>query len=110
LSPLRAFYLTTLGAARVLSLHDRIGSFAPGREADFIVLNPRATPLLARRFEQSPSLSERLLLLMTLGDDRAVAETYILGKKASILRASGPTGAPNDSAQQGVRPRRRLRG
>jgi len=110
LSPLRAFYLTTLGAARVLSLHDRIGSFAPGGEADFIVLNPRATPLLARRFEQSPSLSERLLLLMTLGDDRAVAETYILGKKASILRTSGTAGVPDDSAQQGVRPRRRLRG
>ena len=88
LSPLRAFYLTTLGAARVLSLHDRIGNFAPGMEADFVVLDLQSTPLLARRSEQSRSLSERLLLLMTLGDDRAVAATYILGRPAISGRAT----------------------
>jgi guanine deaminase len=81
LSPLRMFYLATLGGARVLGLGDRIGQFSPGSEADFIVLDPRATPLMSRRFDQSPTLSERLLLLATLGDDRNVAETYILGRR-----------------------------
>jgi guanine deaminase len=81
LSPLRAFYLATLGGARLLKLEDRIGSFRRGAEADFIVVTPNATPLLARRWTQSPSLSERLLLLMTLGDDRAVAATYVLGHR-----------------------------
>jgi len=109
LSPLRAFYLTTLGAARVLSLHDRIGSFASGREADFNVLDLRATPLLARRFEQSPSLSERLLLLMTLGDDRAVAETYILGRKASIRRTPSPSTPADEEKDDGRPPQRRRR-
>ena len=80
LSPLRAFYLATLAGARMLGLDDRIGRFAPGSEADFIVLDPQATPLLARRMEQSHTLSERLLVLMTLADDRAVAATYVLGK------------------------------
>jgi guanine deaminase len=80
LSPLRAFYLATLAGARMLGLSDRIGRFAPGTEADFIVLDPQATPLLARRTAQSRSLSELLLVLMTLADDRAVAATYILGE------------------------------
>jgi guanine deaminase len=84
LSPLRAFYLATLAGARMLGLSDRIGRFAPGTEADFIVLDPNATPLLARRTAQSRSLSELLLVLMTLADDRAVAATYILGEPQEL--------------------------
>jgi guanine deaminase len=80
LSPLRAFYLATLAGASLLGLADRIGRFGPGTEADFIVLDPQATPLLARRTAQSRSLSELLLVLMTLADDRAIAATYVLGE------------------------------
>jgi guanine deaminase len=80
LSPLRAFYLATLAGARMLRLDDHIGHFERGTEADFIVLDPAATPLLARRMRQSHTLAERLLLFMVLGDDRAVAQTYILGE------------------------------
>lgn len=82
LSPERAFYLATLGGARSLHLDDRIGSFAPGREADFVVLDPAATPLLARRSAAAETVAERLFMLMQLGDDRAVAATYILGEPA----------------------------
>jgi guanine deaminase (EC 3.5.4.3) len=82
LTPLRAFYLVTLGAARALHLADRIGNFAIGNEADFVVLDPAATPLTARRSAGSHTLSERLRVLMTLGDDRAVHETCILGSPA----------------------------
>jgi guanine deaminase len=81
LSAERAFYLATLGGARSLYLDDRIGSFAPGREADFVVLDPAATPLLARRTANSASLAERLFVLMMLGDDRAVAATHVLGER-----------------------------
>jgi guanine deaminase len=80
LSPLRAFYLATLGAARALDLDDRIGSFRTGREADLVVLDMAATPLLARRTAAARSLVERLFLLMTLGDDRAVSKTYVMGR------------------------------
>ncbi len=80
LSPLRAFYLATLGAARALDLDDRIGNFEAGKEADFIVLNLRATPILARRTSAARTLGERLFLLMTLGDDRVVSRTYVLGR------------------------------
>lgn len=81
LSPLRMFYLATLGGALALDLHRRIGGFSVGSEADFIVLDPHATPLMSRRFAQSDTLSERLLLFATLGDDRNIAWTYIMGRR-----------------------------
>lgn len=79
LSPIRAFHLATLGAARALHLDDRIGTLEPGREADFIVLDPSATPLLARRMTKAGTLAEMLSVLMTLGDERAIARTYVAG-------------------------------
>ncbi len=82
LPPYRALYLATLGAARALGLDDRIGSFRPGREADFVVLDEGATPLTARRAAAATSLEERLFALTMLGDDRAVAATYVAGEPA----------------------------
>lgn len=81
LGPERAFYLATLGGARALCLDGQIGSFAAGREADFIVIDPAATPLLARRMTTAQPLAERLFVLMTLGDDRCIAETWLLGER-----------------------------
>ena len=81
----RAFeglYLATLGGARALDLDDRVGSLQPGREADLVVLDPAATPLLAFRTARSRSLEETLCVLMTLGDERAVRATYIGGALA----------------------------
>jgi guanine deaminase len=80
LRPLDAFYLATLGGARAMGMDDSIGSCAPGRDADLVVLDPRATPLMARRMARAETLEERLFALMMLGDDRAVAATYILGE------------------------------
>ena len=77
---LDGFYLATLGGASALGMQERIGSLQPGREADFIVLRPDATPLLARRMAQAESIEARLFLLMTLGDERAIEATYILGE------------------------------
>lgn len=76
-----AFYLATLGGARALGWADRIGSLAPGAEADIVVLDSRATPAMAHRAETLRDLDEELFLLMTMGDDRAVAATYVMGEK-----------------------------
>jgi guanine deaminase len=81
LHPLRAFYLATLGAARCLELDDRIGTLNVGADADFIVLDLQATELIARRTAAARALSDVLRILMTLGDDRAVKATYILGRQ-----------------------------
>ncbi|ATE59713.1 guanine deaminase [Thauera sinica] len=78
----QAFYLATLGGARSLYLDGRIGSLAPGCEADFVVLDPAATPLVARRIAGCATLAERLFVFMTLGDDRAVLATHVLGEPA----------------------------
>jgi guanine deaminase len=81
LSPLRAWYLATLAGARALHLDARIGNFLPGKEADFVVLDPHATPLLKRRMERAETLADKLFVLMMLGDDRAVAATYLMGER-----------------------------
>jgi guanine deaminase len=97
LSPLRAFYLATLGGARSLYLDDTIGNFETGKYADFVVLDPQATPLLARRMAHMQRLADRLFLLLTLGDDRAVAATYVAGRAVHARAASGA----RDSAHRG---------
>ncbi|SAK40848.1 guanine deaminase [Caballeronia temeraria] len=81
LTATRMFWLATTGAAQVLELDDKIGTLAPGSEADFVVLDPNSTPLLARRTSRTESLEELLFAFALLGDDRAVFETYAAGKR-----------------------------
>jgi len=76
LPAMRMFYLATLGAARSMQLEGTLGNFKPGTEADFIVLDKKATPLLERRTAACQSLEELLFAFALLGDDRAVSATY----------------------------------
>ncbi|MCF7695069.1 MULTISPECIES: guanine deaminase [Mycetohabitans] len=80
LSALRMFWLATAAAAHALELAGHIGTLAAGSEADFIVLDPAATTLLARRTAQADSLEALLFAFALLGDDRAVAHTYAAGR------------------------------
>lgn len=84
LPALRMFYLATLGGARSMQLEGTIGNFVAGAEADFIVLDPQATPLLARRSARTDSLEELLFALALLGDDRTVAATYAAGRRVHL--------------------------
>ncbi len=79
LSPQTLWFRHTLGAARAIGLDDRIGNLAPGLEADFVVLDTGATPLLSRRTSIASTLSEWLFALIVLGDDRSVASCHVLG-------------------------------
>ncbi len=93
---IKLFYLATLGASTALGLGDTIGSLQPGHEADFVVLDPAATPLLAHRTRESPTLDDTLFALALLGDERAVSATYIAGRLAhdhTGTHSSAPTGA-----------------
>lgn len=81
LDPFRALHLATAGSARVMGIADKVGALLPGQEADFVVLDPAATPLLARR-TKGASIHDKLFALQVLGDDRAVAATYLRGKLA----------------------------
>ncbi len=81
LDPIKAFYLTTLAAAKVLNLDDRIGNFEVKKEADFIVIDLNATELMSQKMKTASSISDILFNLMTLGDDRLIDEVYILGQR-----------------------------
>ena len=83
MSALEGVYLATLGGARALDLDKHIGNFEMGKEADFVVLNKVQEGLTGRRLSRAGSVAESLFALMTLGDDRAVRETRILGQLAS---------------------------
>jgi guanine deaminase len=81
LDPFRALYLATMGGAKAMGLADMVGGLLPGQEADFVLLDSAGTPLLARR-TAGASIRERLFALQILGDDRAIAATYVAGLPA----------------------------
>ncbi len=84
LSAYQGFYLATLGGAKSLSIDDKTGNFEPGKEADFIVIDFKSTPLMKRRMENTKDISEKLFALMMMGDDRSVFETYVMGKSVDL--------------------------
>ena len=88
LDPMRAFWQVTRGNAEALSMADGIGSLEPGRYADLVVLDARATSAMRLRMETVTTLAEELFLLQTLGDDRAVVETYVAGKPRKAALAT----------------------
>ena len=80
LDPFKSLYLATLGGAHALYLDDNLGNFKPGKDADFVVLDYNATPLISYRMQQAKTLEERLFALIMLGDDRAVKQTFAAGQ------------------------------
>lgn len=85
LNPFDSFYMMTRGNAEALSLAGRIGTLEPGTDADLAVLDMAATPAMALRAEVVNSLADELFLLQTMGDDRAVVETYVAGKPCKSM-------------------------
>ena len=80
INPLASFWQITAGNAEALSLSGHVGRLEPGMDADMVVLDARATPAMRLRMETVETLAEELFLLQTMGDDRAVAETYVAGR------------------------------
>jgi guanine deaminase len=78
----RALYLATLGAAETLYLDDKIGNFAPGKEADFNVLDADGSSISARRAKTAATYEEMLFATIMLGDERNIAATFLQGQRA----------------------------
>ncbi|WP_406648853.1 guanine deaminase [Aliisedimentitalea scapharcae] len=84
-TPLHAsqlIWLATQGSATALRMDDRIGNIAPGMEADIVVLDLSSTPAIAQRSQRAADLWEALFPTIMMGDDRAVAEVWIGGKRS----------------------------
>ena len=75
------WWLHTAGAAAALGLDGVCGNLNPGCDADFILINPRATPLLARRSAAADSLQAQLFAMVVLGDDRLIEHVVINGRQ-----------------------------
>ena len=81
ITAVQGFYLATLGSAQALGIDDRVGTFKVGHDADIVVLDPHATPLLNLRAQVADSLDELLFVMMLCADDRAIEATYIAGEQ-----------------------------
>jgi len=80
LHPAQLWWLATAGSAAALGLEGRIGSLAPGKEADLIVLDLESTPAIAQRARNAETLWEALFPTIMMGDDRAIAATWVNGR------------------------------
>jgi guanine deaminase len=78
--PQHLWWQHTAGAAHAVGLEGVVGNLAPGCDADVLVLNPQATPLLARRTAQANNLDELLFALIVLGDERVIERTLVAQK------------------------------
>lgn len=79
IDPTFAFYLATMGGAKVLGLEHRVGNFSIGKEADFIVVDADKIDPLKNSKERKGK--EMLSQLVHRGDDRVVSATYVQGVK-----------------------------
>jgi guanine deaminase len=73
-------YMATRGTAHAMYIEDKVGSIAPGMEADVVVLDMKSTPIIEYRMQFVEDIHEALFVQMTLGDDRAVQATYVAGQ------------------------------
>ena len=87
LHPAQLWWLATAGSAHALRMQDRIGNIAPGMEADLAVIDLASTPAIAQRTALADDLWEALFPTIMMGDDRAIAATYVAGQ--AVARAKG---------------------
>lgn len=79
IEPRELFYRATLGGARALYMGEQVGSLEVGKEADFIVVDPRAKSGIVDNIMSHPT-DEILSCLVFLGDDRLIDQTYVRGR------------------------------
>lgn len=81
LHPSQLWWLATQGSARALRVEDKIGNIAPGMEADLVVIDLGSTPAIEQATRRATDLWQQLFPTIMMGDDRAVAEVWVGGKR-----------------------------
>jgi guanine deaminase len=83
LHPAHLWWLATAGSADALHMADRIGTIAPGIEADLIAINMKSTPAIAQRAARAEDLWEAVFPSIMMADDRAIAQVWVMGTPQS---------------------------
>ena len=78
----RMLYLSTLAGADALGLASEIGSFCPGKAADFVYLRPPAGGVLETVIRHASRAEDVLTALFTLGGAESVREVRVEGSVA----------------------------
>ncbi len=81
LHPSQLWWLATQGSARALRCDDKIGNLAPGMEADLVVIDLASTPAISQATTRAQDIWQALFPTIMMGDDRAVAEVWVAGRK-----------------------------
>jgi len=81
LHPAQLLWLATCGSARALHLDHQIGNIATGMAADMVVLDLASTPEIAQRSARAEDIWEEIFPTIMMGDDRAIAATYVAGQR-----------------------------
>jgi guanine deaminase len=79
LHPAQLWWLATTGSARALRLDDRIGTLAPGTEADLVAIDLTSTPAIAQRAARAEDIWQAIFPTIMMGDDRAIRQVWIKG-------------------------------
>ncbi len=82
MSPAKCFWLATMGGAHTLSMEGTIGSFEPGKRADFCVVDVTGIDPAFRLAELATD--ELLSLLMYRGDGRAIESVHVDGVRLDV--------------------------
>jgi len=81
-SPVKAFYLATLGGAKTLSLEHEVGNFEEGKAADFCVIDICG---IDPRYKLGDLTGEEALsLLVYRGIGNVIKETFVSGEKLDV--------------------------
>ncbi len=83
LHPAELLWLATEGSARALRMEDRIGTLAPGTDADLVILDLASTQAIAQATARAETIWEAVFPTIMMGDDRAVQAVWVEGKPIS---------------------------
>ncbi|MBE0412512.1 guanine deaminase [Yoonia sp.] len=81
LHPAQLLWLATEGSARALHMGGQIGHLGVGAMADIVVLDLASTPAIAQRSARAEDIWDALFPTIMMGDDRAVRDVWVAGKR-----------------------------
>lgn len=90
--PAELWWRATAGSAAALGLGARIGSLAPGFEADIVVVDLASTPAIAQAAARAGTIWEALFPTIMMGDDRAIRAVYVGGRRVTPLSPAAQAG------------------